>query len=112
MTQRDTTPTIYCTRTHRIIDTCMPGQDSPEIKLTRHMANYGPDLVIVGFDDAYDRMQAAAKTEPVEITPDKWDYALGVLPPVAWKNSGGGESFKISERLVGAITAIYVRLSP
>lgn len=110
MTITDDTPTIYCTKSNRIIDTCLPGQDDADTKLARHNLTYGPDLIVVPFSEAWDRHEAAAKTEPEEITLDTWNYALNVLPPVSWKNDGGSESFKISERLTGAITAIYVRL--
>lgn len=106
----DDTPTIYCTRTNRIIDTCLPSQEDADTKLARHKAAYGPDLIVVPFSEAWDRHEAAVRSEPQEITVDKWDYALNVLPPVSWKNDGDTESFKISERLTGAITAIYVRL--
>lgn len=107
----DDTPTIYCTRTNRIIDTCLTGQDGPDAKLARYMPEYGPDLVVIPFADAWQRHENAAKSEPSEITQEQWDYALNVLPPVSWRNDGSAESFKISERLTGAITAIYVRLN-
>jgi hypothetical protein len=48
----DTTPTIYCTRTNRLIDTCLPGQVGPEAKLARHMKDYGSDLVVLPFGEA------------------------------------------------------------
>ena len=108
---RDTTPTICCTRTNRLIDTCLPGQDGPEVKLARHREHYGSDLVILPFDDAWERHETAAKTEPAEITEDAWHYALNVLPPVGWRNDANGESFKMSERNTGAITCIYVRIN-
>lgn len=111
MSLTDDTPTIYCTRTRMLIDTCLPGQDSPEAKLARHQERYGPDLIILPFAEAYQRHEDAAKTEPEEIAEDRWHYALNVLPPVSWRNTGNGESFKISERITGLITAIYVRIN-
>lgn len=106
----DTTPTIYCTRTNSLIDTCLPGQDGPEVKLARHRKHYGPDLILLPFDEAWRRHEAAAKTEPTEIAEQDWHYALNVLPPVSWNQTCAGESFKMSERLTGAITGIYVQL--
>lgn len=107
----DTTPTIYCTRTNRLIDTCLPGQEDAATKLVKLSAEYGPDLVVLTFDEAYQLHEDAAKSEPVEITEAKWHYALNVLPPVAWHRTSDGESFKISERITGAITSIYVHLT-
>jgi Protein of unknown function (DUF1419) len=107
----DTTLTIYCTRTHRVIDTCLPGQEAPEGKLARHAAHYGPDLVILPFDEAWKRHEAAFKTEPTEVMKAHWHEMLNILPPVAWRRDGFGESFKMSERTTGAITAIYVLIN-
>lgn len=106
----DTTPTIYCTETSSIIDTCLPGQDDPEAKLARLRPEYGQHLIVLPFDEAWSRHETAAKTDPVEITPERYLDALNVLPPVSWRNDGPAESFKLSERLTGNITSIYVRL--
>lgn len=104
-----TTPTAYCPRTHRVIDFVKPGE-SNEAALSR-LAEYGPDLVILPLDEAWARHEAAFKSEPVEIAEADWSYALNVLPPVRWTRDGFGESFKMSERLTGAVTAIYVQLN-
>jgi hypothetical protein len=104
-----TTPTAYCTRTHRVIDFVKPGETN-EAALAR-LAEYGRDLVILPLDEAVARHEAAFKSEPVEIAETDWNSALNVLPPVRWTRDGFGESFKMSERLTGAITAIYVQLN-
>jgi hypothetical protein len=49
-------------------------------------------------------------TEPIEITEDEYTDALECLPPVAWKMTAEGDSFKMSERLSGSITGIYARI--
>lgn len=94
-----------------LIDTCLPGQDCPEAKLARHAAHYGTDLIILPFSEAWQRHENSAKSEPEEISPKQWHYALNILPPVTWRHDGFGESFKMSERTTGSITAIYVRLN-
>ncbi len=106
----DLTPTIFCTKTNRIIDTCLPGQEGAVEKLARHSKDYGPNLIVVDFDEAWRRAEDAAKTEPAEIDEEAFQYGLNVLPPARWHVEVSRESFKISERLTGAITAIYVRL--
>jgi hypothetical protein len=45
----------------------------------------------------------------VEVTAERFDDALNVLPPVGWTTRQGVESFRISERIWGAITDIYAR---
>ena len=105
---REDPPAIFCTRTHRVIDVC--GADDQEAHRQGHLAEYGPDLVILPFSEAWQRHEDANKTEPEEISEAAWHEALNVLPPVCWRNDGNGESFKLGEPLTGAITAIYVRV--
>lgn len=69
-----------------------------------------PAAIITTWDDAQARIEAGSKTEPRQIDEQDFDYALNVLPPRQWVNAGGGESFKMSERTNGRITAIYARL--
>lgn len=45
-----------------------------------------------------------------EITEARFMDALNVLPPVGWTTQAGVESFRISERIWGNLTDIYVRL--
>ena len=61
-------------------------------------------------DTAWQRYENAFKSSPVEISEDRWNEMLGVLPPVAWTTDQTGESFKLSERTAGSITAIFVRI--
>jgi uncharacterized protein DUF1419 len=100
---------VYCVRTNRFIDI---GADraAAETALKRYAPEYGPNLVVLGLDDAMACHEAAFRSDPEEITADKWDDMLGVLPPVGWRNDGAGESFKMSEDLTGRITGIYVAL--
>jgi len=105
----DTTPTVFCTRTQRLIDAVHPGETAATA-LSR-LAAYGPDLTVLPLAEASARHEQAFKTEPTEITEAEWHAALNVLPPVAWRNTAAGESFKMSERTTGAVTAIYVRIN-
>ena len=49
-------------------------------------------------------MRTALRPAVSEITADTWDAMLGVLPPMAWRNDGLGESFKLSEYLSMRLT--------
>ena len=66
--------------------------------------------VVMDFDEAWKHKTESCKSEPVEITKEQWWEMLEVLPPVAWTNRRGAESFKMSERYCGDITAIYCRI--
>lgn len=69
-----------------------------------------PDAEIGEWENIYRAAEHSCKTEPQEITEAQYIYALEVLPPVCWKNAKGVESFKMSERFYGNVTAIYARL--
>ena len=45
-----------------------------------------------------------------EITPDRWDDMLNILPPEKWQTVAGVEIFRMSERLTGNITAHFARI--
>ncbi|MEQ1696164.1 MAG: hypothetical protein ABL901_10045 [Hyphomicrobiaceae bacterium] len=105
----DNRPCVFNTRTNSVIDYLHKGE-SNEAALVR-LAEYGPDLVVLPIDDAWQRHEDAAKSPPVEITEERWHEMLNVLPPVAWHRTSDGESFKISERTTGLITAIFVQLN-
>src|SRR5204862_4770429 len=81
-----------------------------ETALKRYSPEYGPNLVVLEQDDAMACHEAAFRSGVVAITVEKWDEMLGVLPPMAWRSDGLGESFKLSEYLTGGITSIYVAL--
>ena len=106
-----TTPArcIFCTRTNRLIDFVPDGQDGAFLIAT-YATDYGTDLVMMPTDTAWQRYENAFKSSPVEISEDRWNEMLGVLPPVAWTTDQTGESFKLSERTAGSITAIFVRI--
>jgi hypothetical protein len=61
-------------------------------------------------DEAQTLYEANFKTPVEEISQVDFEYALNVLPPVAWTHARAAESFKVSERTAGCITAIYVSM--
>jgi len=69
-----------------------------------------PEAEIGEWEDIYRAAENSCKTAPQEITEAQYIYALEVLPPVCWKTAKGVESFKMSERFYGNVTAIYARL--
>ena len=105
----DTTPTVYNPDTHSVVD-FVKSSETERDALAR-LAEYGPNLIVLPLAEAWQRHEDAAKTEPTEITEAHWHEMLNVLPPVAWTRDSNGESFKMSERTTGAITAIYVALN-
>lgn len=48
-------------------------------------------------------------TEPSEITDEKFDYALNVLPPCRWKRVDGVEMFYVSELLQADLASWYAK---
>jgi hypothetical protein len=100
---------VYCVRTNRLIDIA-DHRAAALTALTRYAPEYGPNLVVLGFDDAMACHEAAFRSDVMEVTAETWDDMLGVLPPMAWRADGVGESFKLSEYLTGCITSIYVRI--
>ena len=100
---------VYCTASNRIIDLVRKAETEAQA-VARLYDDYGPNLTVLPFDEAEARFEAQFKTDPVQITESEWWYALEVLPPEDWHHTGAGESFKMSERLAGSITGIYVVL--
>ena len=100
---------VFCMNTNRIID-FVPDDNDGTAMIAKFTPEYGMNLVVLDVTDAYVRYENACKSAPVEITEDRWHDMLGVLPPFAWKHDATGESFKLSERTAGSITAIFVRI--
>lgn len=69
-----------------------------------------PGAVKESFDVILAAEEDHFRKAPVEVDAARWDYALGVLPPLHWKRTGDAETFKISEMTSGTITAIYCRI--
>ena len=110
----DSTPVFYVPGRPGIIDLAVlrdgeqvggySGETLPQIALRYpgvQLGELGP--VSAASDESW-------KSPPVEITADRYMEMLEVLPPVAWKSSRDAETFKLSERTSGNITAIFCRL--
>ena len=69
-----------------------------------------PLMMIVDADQAIAWIADYYSSEPQEIESRIFFDMLECLPPIDWRNFGGGESFKMSERITGNITAIYARI--
>ncbi len=68
-----------------------------------------PEIQLITESEYFDKMYELVKTNVSEITAERYFDMLEILPPVAWSSSGGVESFKMSERLIGNITDIYAK---
>lgn len=72
-----------------------------------------PKARIVAFDTALEQIREKEKEvypmlQPVEITDDQWNEMFELLPPMQYKRTEAGTSFKMSEMTKGDITAGYV----
>ncbi len=68
-----------------------------------------PGAEVMEWDEFIDRKEKAQSTLPVEVTEERWNYALEVLPPARWHNGSDWNSFHISELLSGRIATWWVR---
>jgi hypothetical protein len=101
---------VFCTATNRLIDT-IPDGDDGTTAIAKLAPDYGSALVVLSLDEAVARYENSFKSEPIEISKERWWEMLEVLPPVGWKHGAhNSESFKLSERTAGLVTAIYVRV--
>ncbi len=102
---------IYCSTKNSIIDYVRLSVGETDDQAIRRLTpEYGTALSALSANEAHDRYEAGFKTNVREISAEEFDDALNVLPPEAWTHASGGESFKISERIAGRVTAIYVSL--
>jgi len=100
---------VFCTATNRIID-YVNAADTHDEQLARLASEYGMHLEVLPADEAFTRYENSFKTPVQAISAEHYDYALNCLPPVAWIRRAGGETFKMSERMAGSITAIHVAM--
>lgn len=100
---------IFCARTNRIID-IVQSAETASAQLASLTGDYGADLILLPSTEALRRFEDSFKSEPEEITAERFHDMLNILPPVGWNTDSDGECFRISERLAGRITAIFVRI--
>ena len=101
---------VFCTTTNSLID-FIPDDSDGTAAIAKFTAEYGPALIILPVDEAWATYENQFKSEPVEITEERYHEMLNILPPVAWVfDAPSFESFKICELTAGSITAIFVRV--
>jgi hypothetical protein len=80
---------------------------------TQVRARY-PNAQRLSCEDAWKAADAVGtaryRQDITEVTAERFNDALNVLPPVGWTTRQGIDSFRISERIWGSITDIYARL--
>ncbi len=93
----------------------------PDDGLTLHFAEDAaqicaryPTAQRISCDDAWKAADAVGteryRKDVSEVSEERFNEALNVLPPVGWTRHQGVESFRISERIWGSITDVYARL--
>ncbi|HHH2235411.1 TPA: DUF1419 domain-containing protein [Yersinia enterocolitica] len=68
-----------------------------------------PTMVLLSFDAVEKAIEESAITSVIEISEDKYNEFLNILPPLDWVGGEGSCTFKLREMYVGNITSIYVR---
>jgi hypothetical protein len=108
----DTRPrVVFCTATLSIIDLVRHAAGESDAQAIQRLnAEYGTALTVLPAHEAQERYESRFKTPLREIDAKTFDEALNCLPPREWTRARGGKSFKISERIAGRVTAIYVEL--
>lgn len=74
------------------------------------LATRYPGMTIITEGECREQIEALTREAPVLIDAETYDDALNILPPMGWVHNGESASFRMSERLNGNITRIYVRL--
>jgi Protein of unknown function (DUF1419) len=69
-----------------------------------------PGAQLAPLDRVHAESCAMFRSPPVEITEEKFQEMLEVLPPKGWVNHGRTETFKLAEHTYGPITAIFCRI--
>lgn len=92
------------------------GEEYMGCKLNQKLDDYlkdNPDVVIVSEEELDDLLEAhynGLKSEPEEITEERFMDMLEVLPPCKWRNMSGVEWFHVSEHLTGPLVSWFLRV--
>ena len=89
----------YCAYSHEPLETAKV-----------RMATCGYTLEVVDSQTAWERQRASYITEPVEITAERFDELLNVLPPQHWHSAANFESFQLMEKTCCDVTLTCVRI--
>jgi hypothetical protein len=104
-------PVFYVPGKTGIIDACINGRGQYSGETLEQIQMRYPGALLGELDTVAREAEESFKSAPVEITEERYWEMLEVLPPVSWVHgSSETESFKISERLYGDITAIFCRI--
>ena len=74
------------------------------------MATCGYTLEVVDGQTAWERQSASYITEPVEISAERFEELLCVLPPQNWHGAANFESFQLMEKTCCDVTLTCVRI--
>ena len=111
----DSTPVFYVPGKPGIIDLAIlhnglqVGQYSGET--IDQMAIRHPGVALGELGPVCEQSENYFRHAPVKITRERFFEMLEVLPPVGWIHEGNAESFKLSERTSGNITAIFAAVA-
>ncbi|MCR4319791.1 MAG: DUF1419 domain-containing protein [Candidatus Brocadiaceae bacterium] len=106
----DNQPVFYQPGKPGIIDLCIDGKGQYSGESLEQMRLRYPGAEIGELGAVSEYSENCFKSAAVEITEDRFIEMLEVLPPINWVHENGSESFKISERTYGNITAIFARI--
>ena len=106
---------VFCTKSTRIIDYVMDGTTQAAVAGIHNVVSgkllteeFGPDLIILDYAEAYRRYEQSYVTTPQQISEANFTYWLECLPPQDWVRDADGESFKVGELVAGSIATICV----
>jgi len=104
-------PVFYVPGRVGIIDNCINGRGQYSGKTLEETREEYPGVLLGESETIYTEWENSFKSPPVEVTEARFLEMLEVLPPVSWVHGAANtESFKISERLFGDITAIFCKI--
>ena len=120
----DNTPTFYDSKEGRVNTVCLCDsfenlKDETKVAWVKEnkkeYQEKHPELELMSFGKALELSQQADRKKykagiVKEITEDRFDEMLNVLPPDNWINYSTNESFRISEDLTGELSNFYIRV--
>ena len=108
----DNEQVYYSPSRKTVIDViCADGLTQYARETEAQMRERHADIQVMSLAAAFDAIDAAFREPVSEIDRERYWYLLEVLPPVGWTGHGTAEqTFKLSERTCGNITAIACQL--
>jgi len=107
----DDTMVYYSARSANIIDlVCPDGLSAYSRETEAEVRECYPDAVRITLGEAVERKAKAFKHPASYTTAEVFNEMLNILPPLSWKRTVDGESFKMCEMTSGTVTQIYARI--